>query len=217
MQNNVWEWIQSHGTLVLLGVVAIVVGIMFLKKQPPTAVSGVSPADLSGLTTDANGNPIVYRAVSDTFVTENISGSYNSATAADNAPASIGATTVNSTSTTDNHSSPIEHPIEPAPAPAPHLSNGLLGPSIEVDFTHRTYKSATIKTPTPIPIPASDPLVAGNQGRVWFIDNGVQRLLTSGYGGPVSNDGVPAGSSSSSSGSTTQTNSSYSSTVNTTH
>lgn len=214
--NSAWEWVQAHGAIVLLVIVGLVVGVVFLKKQPPpAAVSGVSPADLSGLTTDANGNPIVYRAVSDTFVTENISGSFNAATSADNAPASIGATTVNSTTST--HSAPIEHPIEPTPTPTPtpHLSDGLLGPNAAVNFQKRTYTSPTVKVSTPIPIPASDPLVQGSSNRVWYIDNGIQRLLTSGYGGPVSNDGVPAGSTSSSSGSTTQTNSSVTRTVNT--
>src|SRR2546429_1381523 len=115
---NTWEWIKEHSTLVLLLVGGLLVGILFLKKTPPqVAISPLAGADLSGLAMDASGHPIVYRAVSDTFITENISGSYN--TAAQDATQNV-ATAVNSptttTTSTDNHSAPIEHPIEPVPS-----------------------------------------------------------------------------------------------------
>lgn len=189
---NTWEWIQEHSTLVLLLVGGILVGIIFLKKQPQVATSTASPADLSGLATDASGNPIVYRAVSDTFITENISGSYNAATSAANAPASVGSTSVGSTTgstttttTTDNHSAPIEHPIEPTPTPTQNLTTGLLGPNVAVNFSKRTFTSPTVKTSLPIPIPAGDSLIQGSFNRVWYMDGGVQHLLTSGIGGPI--------------------------------
>jgi len=189
---NTWEWIQEHGLLVTLLIGGVLVGIVFLKKQPQVATSTASPADLSGLTTDASGHPIVYRAVSDTFVTENISGSYNAATSAANAPASIGSTSVGTTTgstttttTTDNHSSPIEHPIEPAPQPAKTITTGLLGPNVAVDFGKRTYKSPTSPISLPIPIPAGDRLIQGSFNRVWYMDGSTQHLLTSGVGGPI--------------------------------
>src|SRR5712672_3222296 len=120
---NTWEWIQEHSGLVLLLVGGLLVGVLFLKKISPQAAPSTAPADLSGLATDASGHPIVYRAVSDTFITENISGSYNSA--AQDATQSVGtavnsptttSTSTSTSTTTDNHSSPIEHPIEPVPA-----------------------------------------------------------------------------------------------------
>lgn len=188
---NTWEWIQEHSTLVLLLVGGILVGIIFLKKQPQVATSTASPADLSGLATDASGHPIVYRAVSDTFITENISGSYNAATSAANAPASIGSTSVGTvtgstttTTTTDNHSSPIEHPIEPTPQPKT-VTTGLLGPGVDVNFAKRTYKSPTSPISLPIPIPSGDALIQGSFNRVWYMDKGVKHLLTSGVGGPI--------------------------------
>ena len=132
---NTWEWIKEHSTLVLLLVGGLLVGILFLKKTPPqVAISPLAGADLSGLAMDASGHPIVYRAVSDTFITENISGSYN--TAAQDATQNVGTavnspttTSTSTTTTTDNHSTPIEHPIEPQPTV--HPTDGLLGPSIE--------------------------------------------------------------------------------------
>src|SRR2546430_13501919 len=111
---NTWEWIKEHSTLVLLLVGGLLVGILFLKKTPPqVAISPLAGADLSGLAMDASGHPIVYRAVSDTFITENISGSYN--TAAQDATQNVGTavnspttTSTSTTTTTDNHSTRSE-------------------------------------------------------------------------------------------------------------
>ncbi len=58
---------------------------------------------------------------------------------------------------------------------------GLLGKNASVNFQNRTYTNAQGQS-VPIPIPTSDKLVQGSQGRVWYTDNGGQHLLTSGQG-----------------------------------
>jgi len=197
-------WLKSHSTIIFIVVVGLVAGVAFLKRNPNSATSPASSVDTTGLQTDSAGNPIVYRDVGDTFV--NVVVNPNAAQPVASAPP------------TTTPGGPVEHPIEPTspptPPPASGGSYGLLGPNVAVNFQNRTYTSPTVTTPHPIPIPASDPLVQGSQNRVWYIDNGVQRLLTSGYGGPVQNDGVPAGNSSSS-GTTNQQNSSTTVTRNT--
>lgn len=201
---NTWEWIQEHSTLVLLVAGGLLVGIFFLKKTPPQAATvPMSSADLSGLATDGSGHPIVYRDVADTFVTENISGSYNSATSAANAPASVGSTTVGSTSnvatqtstttTTDNHSTPIEHPIEPAPSHT-MAYYGVLGANVQVDIPGFRYKNSAGQWQR-LPFPSGTRLVQGSMNRVWFILPGAneQGLVTSGYGPPSARVTYPIG------------------------
>jgi hypothetical protein len=76
---------------------------------------------------------------------------------------------------------------------------GLLGPKVAVNAQTRTYTNAQGQQ-VPLPIPASDKIVAGGQGRVWYTDQGGQHLLTSGVGpaiDPTTNG--PASSSSASS------------------
>ncbi len=188
---NTWEWIQEHSTLVLLLVGGLLVGILFLKKTPPqTATPTTAGADLSGLAMDASGHPIVYRAVSDTFITENVSGSYNSA--AQDATQSVGTavnspTTTSTTTTIDNHSAPIEHPIEPQPTAA-IPTDGLLGPAIQF-VPPASYKDRLTGKVTPIPLPSGTKYISGVSGRMWYQTPGSQLvyLLTSGQGGPVTN------------------------------
>jgi hypothetical protein len=198
-------WLKAHSTIILMVVVGLVAGVAFLKRNPNSATTTASGIDTTGLETDSAGNRVIYRDVGDTFV--NVVVNPN-----DTQP-------VASSPPTGHPGGPVEHPIEPTPTPTPSPaggSYGLLGPNVAVNFQNRTYTSPTVTTPHPIPIPASDPLVQGSSNRVWYIDNGVQRLLTSGYGGPVQNDGVPAaGNTSSSSGSTNQQNSSTQVTRNT--
>jgi hypothetical protein len=185
---------------------------------------------MSGLATDGNGNPIVYRDVADEFV--NVTkDSYNGSTPGGSSDSPI----VNhnptlpgpsaSPGTPATPSSPAEHPIEPGSPypldPVPYA--GLLGPHVQVNFSNRTYKNAQGQD-TPIPIPSNDYLTAGDQGRVWYVDvntqPNIQHLLTDGDGPPVSNSGYPVGSpqntppskgssssSSTSGGSTTQSSS----------
>lgn len=198
-------WLKAHSTIIFIVVIGLVAGVAFLKRNPnSTTTTPASSIDTTGLQTDANGNPIVYRDTGDTFVNVAI----NPVNPNDTQP-------VASAPPSTAPGGPVEHPIEPTPAPTTPSggSYGLLGPNVAVNFQARTYTSPTVKTPTPIPIPESDPLVQGSNNRVWYIDSGVQRLLTSGYGGPVQNDGVPAGNTSS--GSTNQQNSSTQITRNT--
>jgi hypothetical protein len=111
--DNVGEWIKGHMTLVLLLVGGLAVGVIFLKKAPATTGTTAQPqADLSGLAVDANGHPIVYRDVADTFIniTKTIGaqtiGSYNT----DTNPAQPVASAPSPAPTTP--SAPVEHPIE---------------------------------------------------------------------------------------------------------
>jgi hypothetical protein len=77
----------------------------------------------------------------------------------------------------------------------PNPYAGLLGPRVKIeDWNKRTYTSPTVKNPTHIPIPDNDPLTAGGEGRVWYVDNGIQHLLTDGTGAPVTNSGFPVNS-----------------------
>lgn len=78
--------------MVLVGILVAVFGAFFLKKNSATTTTtaATTAMDTSGLAKDANGNPILYRDTTDTFI-NTVSGSYN--------------TTTNPTVT--------EHPIEP--------------------------------------------------------------------------------------------------------
>jgi hypothetical protein len=72
-------WIKKNSTLLAVVVGAVLLGVMFLKKPSQASVVSATPVgDYSGLQKDANGNPIVYRDVADSYVT--ISDSYNTTT-----------------------------------------------------------------------------------------------------------------------------------------
>lgn len=104
------EFASEHPDMLLGGVVVAVllVGSMFLKKSSTTSTTSTS--DLSGLTTDANGNPIVYVPTSTSFTT-NYTDSGNS---------SVNNTTTTtsnqSTSTTNNSATNVTN--NPVAAPA---------------------------------------------------------------------------------------------------
>lgn len=186
--DNFIAWIKAHSGLLLVVVTGLLVGIIFLRKQPP-ASSNTSTAGMSGLQRDANGNPIVYRDVADEFVNV-VKDSYNGTPVVSSNPTQPGPSATPGIPATP--SSPGEHPIEPYPTdPNPYA--GLLGPNVAVNFTNRTYKNAQGQD-TPLPIPASDQLSQGDQGRVWYVDSGIQHLLTDGTGPPVTNSGYPVNS-----------------------
>ena len=109
---GIMGWINTHPTAALVGalVLALAVGAFFInRKQPATSTDGAASGDLSGLAKDANGNPIVYRDVSDTFQVTNINeGSFNQ--------------TTTSTTTTNPAPLPVPHP-QPIPHPTPPPSN----------------------------------------------------------------------------------------------
>lgn len=75
----------------------------------------------------------------------------------------------------------------------PTETYGLLGTNIQVNFQNRTYKNAQGQW-VPLPVSQSASLVQGSQGRVWYVENGIQYLLTAGQGPAVTNSGYPAGS-----------------------
>jgi hypothetical protein len=81
---GVFGWLNTHPTLAFTGAVflAVAVGALALRKQTsPTPTTTTAQGDLSGLDTDANGNKIVYRAVSDYFNSSSIiEDSYNQTT-----------------------------------------------------------------------------------------------------------------------------------------
>jgi hypothetical protein len=108
-QGGISAWIQQHMTLVLLLIGGLVVGVLFLKKTTPGASSTAqsAQADLSGLATDANGRPIVYRDVADTFI--NIS--KNSTTTTTNSNNTMPVPSAPS-APPSSPAGPIEHPIE---------------------------------------------------------------------------------------------------------
>lgn len=70
-QGGVFGWIREHPTMILVGALVAVFGAFFLKSKN-TATTTPTTGDTSGLQTDSNGNPIIYRDVSDTFITKNI-------------------------------------------------------------------------------------------------------------------------------------------------
>jgi len=213
---NILEWIKGHTGILLVVVTGLLLGALFLKKQPPASSTTNSTAGMSGLATDANGNPIVYRDVADEFVNVNKTiGSYNGTPVVSHNPTQPGPSASPGVPATP--SSPNEHPIEPAD-PNPYA--GLLGPGVQVNFTSRTYKNAQGQD-VPLPIPSSDQLSQGDQGRVWYVDQGIQHLLTDGSGPPVTNSGYPVGSPENTPGAyssgTTQSSSSTSSNGGTTN
>lgn len=186
---NFMEWVKAHAGILLVVVLGLAAGFIFLKKPAPASGSNTSTAGMSGLATDANGNPIVYRDVADQFINVNKTiGSYNGTPVVSPNPTQPGPSASPGTPATP--SSPNEHPIEPTD-PNPYA--GLLGPNVQVDFTHRTYKNAQGQD-VPLPIASNDPLIQGDQNRVWYVDTGIQHLLTDGTGPPVSNSGYPVGS-----------------------
>jgi hypothetical protein len=77
-------WIESHPTLLLLIIGVAAFGVFFLKQQSAASTAATTatttPVDTSGLTLDANGNPIEYRDVADTFITTSTTGSNNTTT-----------------------------------------------------------------------------------------------------------------------------------------
>jgi len=207
---GVGGWFKKNSTVLAIVVGGVLLGVVFLKKPANADSSGTTPptGDWSGVEVDPYGNRVIYRDTGSQFINVSVENPTQ--------PTASAPVTVN----VDN-SAPVEHPIENTPS---RTSTGLLGPNALIDFARRTYTSPTVHTPTPLPIPANDPLVQGSQNRVWYIDNGLQKLLTSGTGPPVTNDGFPVGSpqnslgayqNSSSTGSTTNYNTSYQSTVNT--
>lgn len=220
--DNIVNWVKTHTGILLVVVLGLVAGFIFLKKPAPASGS-TSTAGMSGLATDANGNPIVYRDVADQFINVNKTiGSYNGTPTMSHNPTQPGPSAPPGVPATP--SSPPEHPIEPTD-PNPYA--GLLGPDVLVNFSNRTYKNAQGQD-VPLPIPSNDPLIQGDQNRVWYVDTGIQHLLTDGTGPPVSNSGYPVGSpqntpgaysgttqSSSSSGNTNQQNTIQSTNTNT--
>lgn len=120
---------DEHGPLLLaLGVVAaLLLAYRFMKSagasgtsSSNTSTSSLAQGDLSGLQTDANGNPIVYVPTSTEFYTDN---SVN-ATSAQGAPATI---TENSPVTTTTVNAPVTTTVNP-PAPPPVVPPILPGP-----------------------------------------------------------------------------------------
>lgn len=115
--NAIIGWIEAHPAIAIVGglVIAIVAGSVFLKgKQPPGVAStpGTGTGDLSGLPTDANGNPIVYVPTNDSFLNQVINkDSYNGA----------GATT---TTTTNNPPPVVVPPVVVPPPPPPRHDGG---------------------------------------------------------------------------------------------
>ena len=75
----------------------------------------------------------------------------------------------------------------------PTETYGLLGTNIQVNFQNRTYKNAQGQW-VPLPLSQSAQLIQGSQGRVWYVENGIQYLLTAGQGPAVTNSGYPVGS-----------------------
>jgi hypothetical protein len=192
---------KAHTGILLVVVLGLVAGFIFLKKPAP-ATGTTSTAGMSGLATDASGNPIVYRDVADEFVNINKTiGSYNGTPTVSHNPSQPGPSAPPGTPATP--SSPNEHPIEPTD-PNPYA--GLLGPDIAVNFTNRTYKNAQGQD-VPLPIPANDQLIQGDQNRVWYVDSNIQHLLTDGIGPPVTNSGYPVGSPQNTPGNTSQSTS----------
>jgi len=107
-QGGIMGWVQNHLILVSVVVIGLVLGLLFIKKPTTgtsTSASTTPQADLSGLQRDANGNPIVYRDVADTFVniSKVITDSYNTATS----------------TTTSQVNSNNTMPVPSAPSPAP--------------------------------------------------------------------------------------------------
>jgi len=197
--DNFIQWLKNHAGVVLVVVIGLVIGLVFLKKPAPTT-SSTSTAGTSGLQSDANGSAIVYRDVADEFVNVNqsygnqtYSGEFHDSPIINHNPTQPGPSAPPGTPASP--SSPGEHPIEPGTTyptdPVPYA--GLLGSNVAVDFTKRTYKNAQGQD-TPLPIPASDSLIQGSQNRVWYVDSGIQHLLTDGVGAPVTNSGYPVNS-----------------------
>lgn len=116
-------WIETHPALSIGAVVVgglLLVGIVQSKKQAPAATTTPTQAtgDLSGLQTDANGNPILYRVASDTYINTSIfEDSYNSTVDSHNQSNSN-----NTTTTTNNPPPPDTTP--PPPTQTPPNSTG---------------------------------------------------------------------------------------------
>lgn len=127
MGERVMEWFKTHSTVIFLVVIGVVGGVAFLKKNNASNsdMAPVSSMDTTGLQTDSNGVPIIYRDVADTFI--NIA---------------IGSVTPNDTQPVASappppSSSHTEHPIEPPPPSSSHSSGSSSGTT--------TIKIATIR------------------------------------------------------------------------
>lgn len=122
-------WIETHPALSIGAVVVgglLLVGIAQSKKQAPAATTPAptqATGDLSGLQTDANGNPILYRVASDTYINTSIfEDSYNSSVDSHNQSNSN-----NTTTTTVNPPPPDTPPPPPPTPPPPSNTNSNLG------------------------------------------------------------------------------------------
>lgn len=120
------SWIQEHPwiTLAVAAAVAVIIARIFMAQKqaasPPTATTatpgsgGVATGDTSGLSTDANGNPILYVPTQDTFLNYNFAtNSYNSTANSDNT------TTTTTTNNPVPPGPPPPTPTPPPPTPAP--------------------------------------------------------------------------------------------------
>lgn len=120
------NWIEQHPwiTLAIGAIIAVVIARIFLTQKAAASKPNVTTAgigstgavsgDTSGLSTDANGNPIVYVPTQDTFLNYNFaSNSYNQ----DNPVNSNNTST--STTTTTNNPPPITPPPPGPPPPTP--------------------------------------------------------------------------------------------------
>ena len=96
--SSVTGFISQH--FILIGVSVLVVLYLVYKFKSKTSTTTTTPAtgDLSGLSTDANGNPIIYRDTADSFY------NYSSITDSNNVSAS---NNVTDTSTTSISTTPI--------------------------------------------------------------------------------------------------------------
>lgn len=171
-------WFKAHSTIIFIVVVGLVAGVAFLKRNPSSGGTATpSSIDTTGLQRDANGVPIIYRDVADTFI--NISVNPSEVHPVSSAPPT-------------NHGG--EHPIEPTPSSSGGTTSGntststnsiggtygILGANAKVDFTKFTYNGGL-----PIPAPKGSRLVQGSFDRVWIIytpNATTQDLLTSGSG-----------------------------------
>lgn len=172
-------WFKKNSTMLAIVVGGILLGVVFLKKPANDgSSSAVSPSgDWSGIEVDPYGNRVIYRDTGSQFINVSVENPTQ--------PTASAPVTVNV-----SPSAPIEDPVE-STTPQPY--SGLLGPGVEIDFNGFKYRKAG-QPWQPIPLPANTQLIAGKQGRVWYVQNNIQHLLTSGTGPPVTNSGYPVGS-----------------------
>jgi hypothetical protein len=118
---GVSNWLNRNPTIALGGVLVIVLlvgGVLLKKKTTATATSAGTAQDLSGLSTNSNGNPIVYIPTQTAFTTYNATDASQSVSNTGNGNVNTGSSSAGNSSTTTgaSHPGPIKKPPVPGPA-----------------------------------------------------------------------------------------------------